>query len=323
MLVDKETAARRIASGEPLVLSGDADVLSRLPLGRWIGGSTSSFMAARGITSRDSVFVSPLPGSIESVALVNYDSVSLQTIHRDTPDCGYSMLILPYESAVHRSFAHDAPEYQQAFIKPLIGWVSGVHVDDLGKKKPCVFDGASGQAFEDAAVAVHIGLAPGQIAEVGTINLFTQGSGENLTFDEEGFDVRECRVDGKPELFSDYLTRVHADTRWPMVANYAGTQINVSFQRVDPSEKRVRLYAPVFRHVTYRLAAPLSRSYALAYADAVRGLDFPLTCSCILNFLHGALEGQPVTGARGPATFGEIAHQLLNQTTVYLEIHST
>jgi hypothetical protein len=132
--------------------------------------------------------------------------------------------------------------------------------------------------------------------------------------------IDRCLVNGQPRVFAQYLSQIGADTRWPMVANYFGTNINVSFQKVIPEEGRVQLYAPVFRHVAYRLAAPLAQTYEEAYTQAVQGREFPFACSCILNFIYGGLEGKTVHGAPGAVTFGEIAHQLLNQTTVYLEL---
>lgn len=44
------------------------------------------------------------------------------------------------------------------------------------------------------------------------------------------------------------------------------------------------------------------------------------SCNCILNFLYGGLEGERALPIGGPATFGEIAYVLLNQTLVYMEI---
>jgi hypothetical protein len=37
---------------------------------------------------------------------------------------------------------------------------------------------------------------------------------------------------------------------------------------------------------------------------------------CVLNCVHGKLEGKKTGNVTGPITFGEIAHQLLNQTLV-------
>jgi len=44
-------------------------------------------------------------------------------------------------------------------------------------------------------------------------------------------------------------------------------------------------------------------------------------CNCILNYLYGKLEGKKTGDITGPITFGEIAHQLLNQTMVRLYLH--
>ena len=43
-------------------------------------------------------------------------------------------------------------------------------------------------------------------------------------------------------------------------------------------------------------------------------------CNCVLNYLHGQLEGRRTGTVLGPMTFGEIAYQLLNQTMVYITV---
>jgi hypothetical protein len=277
-------------------------------------------MGERGTTTRQLVFATSLPGSPEEVVIKEYDASGLSSIHTDAPDNGYSLIIIPFGSQVHRRFAQDAPEYPEAFLKPLVGWISGIHLDDWGKAAPLAYSGLTGKSYTNSAVSMHVRLPKTQLAQVGTINLFEPGEGDDISFDEEGFNIGECLVNGSTRNFADYLEQMGVDTRWPLVANYAGTRINVSFQRLDTTAKRVHLYAPVFRHVTYRLAAPLNRPYVDAYRDAVKDAHYSFACSCILNYLHGSLEGSQVEGAHGPATFGEIAHQLLNQTTVYLEI---
>jgi len=44
------------------------------------------------------------------------------------------------------------------------------------------------------------------------------------------------------------------------------------------------------------------------------------SCNCILNYLYADLAGDKALSITGPATFGEIAYVLLNQTLVYLEL---
>lgn len=320
MLEDPTRVAQRIIGGEQLMVAGDEHLLAQLPKGQWIGGTIPYFVTDRGVTTRDLLHVTELPGRPTSVSIGSYDVSHLDRITADAPDNGYTILIVPFGSEAHYRFAREAPEYPETFLKPVFGWISGVHLDDLGNKSPLVVDGSNRELRNDVAIAVHCTLSAKQQAIIGIINLFQPGAGDDLTFEEEGFAVEHCFVNGQRRSFAQYLSDVSADTSRPMVANYYGTNINVSFQNADLDKQRVTLYAPVFRHISYRLAAPLDKPYEEAYADAIGEQQFPLACSCILNYLYGKLEGKLVSGGQGAVTFGEIAHQLLNQTTVYLEL---
>jgi hypothetical protein len=321
MLEDPTKVASRILSGDRLMIAGDERLLAQLPKGQWIGGTIPYFVTDRGVTTRDLLHVTELPGNPTAVSIQAYDVGHLERITSDAPENGYTLLIIPFGSDAHYRFAREAPEYAETFLKPVFGWISGVHLDDLGRQSPQVVNGANGELKNDVAVAMHCTLPANLQALIGIINLFRPGTGDALTFDEEGFVIQSCLVNGQRRSFAQYLTDVQADTSRPMVADYFGANVNVSFQKVDLDAQRVALYAPVFRHVTYRLAAPLSKPYEEAYSEAIGVRQFPVSCSCILNYLYGNLEGKPVSGARGAVTFGEIAHQLLNQTTVYLDLN--
>jgi len=53
-------------------------VVSKLPLGQWIGGTTPCFMGdENGRTERELLHVSVMPGYAENVSLVTYDAVGL------------------------------------------------------------------------------------------------------------------------------------------------------------------------------------------------------------------------------------------------------
>jgi len=83
----------------------------------------------------------------------------------------------------------------------------------------------------------------------------------------------------------------------------------------------VHLYAPVWSGVPYRFAKPVS-DYEQAFEKAIPTGDAPFfAANCILNYLYGQMEGKQTSGVTGPITFGEIGHQLLNQTLVQLKIH--
>jgi hypothetical protein len=183
-------------------------------------------------------------------------------------------------------------------------------------------DGTTAGASSTSAVVLHGTLPPGRSATVGIVNIFTQGQGDRIEFETEGFSVKDCLVNGKRRNFSEYLKERRIDTKVPLVADYFGSMINVSFQRVDDAEKVVHFYAPVFRDVTYKVAAEVS-DYPAAFQKATAQLPstrIVFSCNCILNYIHGNLEGKKIGGVGGPFTFGEIAYQLLNQTLVYVEI---
>ena len=276
--------------------------------------------AKGGTISRDRVFVHDLTAVTETVSIRSYTADELARIPGDAPENGFSILIIPATSRAHGAYAQNAPDYPGIFMKPVLGWISGVHLDDLGKVSPKVFDGSTGTASDQDALVLHGVLPAGRMANIGTVNLFEQGDGDTLTFEEEGFSIQRCLVNGERKDFAKYLKQKGIDTRLPMVADYAGALINVSFQTVPEGEGPVVLYAPVFRHVAYKIASPVE-DYVQAFNQALpKGVVPVFSCNCILNFLYSELTGRVTEGFYGPITFGEIAYQLLNQIMVYLEI---
>ncbi|WP_058363033.1 DUF6976 family protein [Xanthomonas translucens] len=124
-----------------------------------------------------------------------------------------------------------------------------------------------------------------------------------------------------PRDFAAYLTANQIDVRLPLVADYNGEKINASIHSIDQDAHKVTLYAPVFRGVEYRIAAPVANyveEFSRQLPRTVRSPEF--SCNCILNFLYSELEGKRTGELIGPVTSGEVAYQLLNQTMVYLQI---
>ncbi len=322
MLIDLSTASDLIAKGKILHFAADETLLARLPKGNWIGGTIPYFMdAGGGVVDRERLFVTELPKTASLAAIKWYPENELPRIPAEAPDNGFSIIVIPATSAAHISYAKKAPTYEGIFLKPVIGWISGVHLSDLGKKSPKVWNGLTGEGSAEKAVVMHLGLPAGKLATIGIVNLFKPGSGDAITFEEEGFSVHECLVNGKKANFAEYLLANEIDTHLPLVANYSGTMVNVSFQAVDEKEKLVALYAPVFKGIEYRVAAPVKDYVKEFTARMPTGTVSPaFSCNCILNFLYSELEGKKTGSIVGPITFGEIAYQLLNQTLTYLEI---
>ncbi|HPI89341.1 MAG TPA: hypothetical protein PK859_08540 [Spirochaetota bacterium] len=314
---------KMIEEGRKLILAGDEALLRSLPEGHWIGGTIPYFMAEKGgVLSNDKIYVTEIPGYIKKMVFKTYQEGSVSSIYTDAPERGFTVVIIPASSATHLSFALKAPTYDGFATSPLIGWISGVHVDNIGKVKPLVFFGEKGKVMDDEAVAIHASLPEEKYADIDIINIFSQGDGDVITFPNDGFSATDALINGKKTNFAEYVEANGLDTRLPLVADYSGAMINISFQSVDAAAKSVNFYAPVFKDVEYRHAAPVS-DYIREFTGMLPGAGTDtifFSCNCILNYLYSELEGKKTGSVTGPITFGEVAYQLLNQTMVYLTI---
>lgn len=180
---------KKIAEGRSLLLAGDETVLAQLPTGNWVGGTIPYFITEEhgGLTSRDLIFVTDITDITDSVSITQYDKNTLAKVYEEGPKQGFSFILIPASSDTHLSFAVNAPNYKSFGVSPLIGWITGVHLDDLGKKTPKVFNGSTGTMTDDGAMVLRAELKPGKLAEIGIINLFEQGDGDTLTFSSDGF----------------------------------------------------------------------------------------------------------------------------------------
>lgn len=322
MLLSIEDAVRLINEKEIFHIAGTEEALSKLPKGKWIGGTIPYFMTEQGgVVAKDKVFVNSISGCGGNVAIVTYDEENLQNVLTDAPENGFTIIIIPAFSRCHTSYAENAPNYEDMFMKPIIGWISGVHLNDSGTQTPKVFNGETGEKSGESAIAMHVSLPEGKFAEIGILNILEPGEGDVLQFESEGFSIQECLVNGKKTNFAEYLLSKHIDTKLPLVANHSGSMVNVSIREIDERKRIVQLYAPVFMHTDYFIANPVA-DYVSEFMNRLPkdAISPVFSCNCILNFLYSELEGKKTGSITGPMTFGEIAYQLLNQTLVFLEV---
>ncbi|OOY06481.1 hypothetical protein [Thioclava sp. F28-4] len=316
-------AAARIEAGDVMVVAGDEALLAQLPRGKWIGGTTVYFVTEEGgAVVRDKLFCTRFERTTGAVPRW-LEVGDLPKISEGYAENGFTMIMIPAFSVAHSDFAVEGQGYPGLFDQPLAGWITGVHLDELGKRAPKVFDGATGVAHDEGAVLLHVELPDGVAADLDILNIFAQGEAEALTFTfpKAGFEAEVATVEGREVNLARYIAEHEIDTRLPLVANYAGTLVNVSIQEVDAEAGKVKFYAPVVEGVEYRLAQALG-SYAQAFAEGAGGKGAnEYSCNCILNYLYGELEGQRTGGFTGPVTFGEIAYILLNQTLVRMKLH--
>jgi len=313
----------KIKQGQKLVLAGDEELLRQLPAGNWIAGTIPYFMTETGgQCNLEKIHVTELPDFVQAIEIRSYDEATIPLVYSDAPDNGVSFIIIPAKSPVHSSFALNAPNYEHFAVRPLIGWISGVHLEEIGSKAPKVFNGSSAEGSETDAIVMHVTLPKEKIADIGIINIFVQGDGDSIVFPCDGFSADQAYINGELANFRNYLLEKRLDTRLPLVADYYGVSINTSIREADQSQEKVEFYAPVFSGLSYKHARPVADYISKFISQLPVGLEHQIvfSCNCILNYLHSNLEGKRIPGITGPATFGEIAYLLLNQTMVYLRI---
>jgi hypothetical protein len=321
-LISLQAAIDLIQQGKALSLAGTESTLDKLPAGNWIAGTIPYFMVAEGgtVVQDDRVFATDL-SDVGSVTLACYGASELEGIAGHAPDNGFALTIIPAASETHRRFSAEAASYKDAFLKPTVGWIAGVHLNDLGKASPKVYDGRTATKHTDRAVVAYVALPDDKLVQVDIVNLFEPDGQDTLRFHDTSFNVRECEVNGEKVNFAEYVNRRGlAHGQLPLVGDFAGAHVNVSLQKVHADH--VDLFAPVFPGVDYHFARPVS-DYAAAFRSRLADQDTSgtvVSCNCILNFVFGELEGKAIGGVQGPATFGEIAYQLVNQTLVNVRV---
>ena len=319
MLISFEETSKMISDGKLLHIAGTENLLKKLPKGNWIGGSTEYFMAKEGgKVSGDLLYVTGFP--YENFSVKSYDAKSIPQVTADSFDRGFTILIIPADSNVHKDYAKNAAGYDQMFLKTITGWISGVNLGIPGQT-PIAVNGMTQEAFSDKAVALHLQTPENKTVSVNIINIFEQDANSPLIeFKEEGFSVKKCLVDGKEVTMADYIAENSIDTKLPLVGDYSGSGINVSFRSVENGV--VTFYAPVFSGIRYRMAKTITNYVDLFNKRLAEHTNTKsdFSCNCILNFLYGELENKKIEALGGPITFGEIAYQLVNQTLVYVTV---
>ena len=319
MLMTFEQTAKLIQDGKLLHIAGAESLLRKLPQGKWIGGSTEYFMDKDGgKISGELLFVTQFPSA--RFAVKTYSVQDISRVAEDAFENGFSIVIVPADSAVHKEYAQKAAEFDKMFLRNIAGWVSGVNLGIPGQA-PLTVNGEAAQSFTDKAVALHLEAPADKQVIINIVNIFEADPNSPLIeFTEEGFFVTKCLINGAETVFADYIAQNSINIKHPLVGDYSGSGINVSFRSVENGV--VTLYAPVFRGIRYRMAKDVL-DYEKVFNSHVAKLqdaNVVFSCNCILNFLYGELEGKRIDALPGPITFGEIAYGLVNQTLVYVTI---
>ncbi len=316
-----DDVVKMIEKGDLLALAGDERILSRLPKGNWIAGTIPYFMDKdRGKFDTEHIFVNKLADASDSFRIRSFNETGVENFLDDAFDNGFSFIIIPAFSQVHKEYALKANYLPRLYDNPVVGWVSGVDLNSTDTPK--TFNGNEGKAHEDHAVVVHVQLPPEKIAQVEIVNIFSPDENSpEIEFFTDSFEVINCLIDGEEKNFAQFLKENNVDTKLPIIADYTGAHINVSIREVDDELEMVSFYAPVFAGKTYRLSKPVGNYVKKFEVQTLNlGDEDTFTCNCVLNYLYGELENKKIPHVTGPVTFGEIAYKLLNQTLVRLSI---
>src|SRR3989449_4612108 len=191
-------------------VAGDERLLARLPRGNWLGGTIPYLMSDEdgGLTTRDSLMVQEVLTDERAVPKIKfYDKNTIARVTEDAPANGYTFVMMPAFSDVHLAYGKDAPRFKDLFAHPIVGWVTGIHLNDLGKETPKVFNGKTGEVFADQAIACHVSLPAGKTADVEIVNIFERSEGPDIRFETDGFGpVTDCAINGKNTNFARWLT---------------------------------------------------------------------------------------------------------------------
>ena len=121
-------------------------------------------------------------------------------------------------------------------------------------------------------------------------------------------------INGVKQNFADYLSRIDINIGdIPLVANYSGAMVTTNCSSVK--DNQVYMAAPVFEHIEYRFAV---RKENVSEPKMTGDVVFSTTCAS--NYLRPELCKKLIKNVNGPAVFGEIAYQMLNEATLYITI---
>lgn len=315
--------ADMIRAGQVLVLAGAEASLASLPSGRWIGGTAARFLTpCGGVAAAERILYTNLTDIAATVTVRRFGAGDIHGIGRHYPENGFAILIIPGFSPVLRHIAGHIADYDGLYNVPLTGWVSAVEVDALPGARPKCFAGGP-QAQDNRAAVMYVTLPPLLFAQLHVVNLFSPNSGPDIRF-PAGSQVTDgsCLIDGQENNLARYMAENNVDPRLPLIADHDGALLNVSILSANPKSGEVSFLTPVYPTLSYRFAEDLL-DYSAEFTHAAAELeltDAVLSAVCVLNFAYAGLgepRGLPFTA---PATFGQIAYTVLNQTLTCLTI---
>jgi len=327
-----------IEKGDTLLLGGDALLLSALPKGKWIGGTTSQFIENKKlIMTRDKIFVHNLTDIIAGVNFKVYTPSTIQSIYDDAFDNGFSVFMTPFSSEIKNEYALNCINYSNFANRIVCGWVSATPTytgDD--KDISIVFSGETGLHYNNAAVAMHIELPAGKFAELYSFNPYLPEKGDEIIFEKSGQVHENVLINGVRKNFKQYMIDKKINRSLNnnnlLVGDYSGIAINavvmpeivntiVLPEMEDTNANTVTLGNPVFEGIPYHFSR-LNSEEAYEKMQQIKD-NIIFSYSCASNYVFPDDFSRYLTLANGPFVYGEYAYFLLNTSTVYVAVGNT
>lgn len=316
-------ADKLVQAGRVLMIAGEETLLKQISKGQWIGGTIPYFMGSDGgCENLEKVFVTDFTDVAKEFSIKTYTAANIGDMLADRYIGGFSYILLPAFSEVHSTYALKVRYMDRLFDVPTMGWVTGVHLSQIGKQTAKVINGSTGEVLDNQAIVLHIALAIHQFADIEIVNIYEQSQGIEFTFPADDFTVSDCFINGEKANLADYLTANKIDLSLPLVADHGGALINADIQKVDTEARTVSFFAPILSTQEYKIAEPIADRYA-AFLAAMPEDNRRVICSCncLSSYSQIGLKGKHTKNVTSPFTFGEIAYILLNETMVMLSLH--
>jgi len=312
-----------INNGKILSLAADEQLLKKLPKGNWIGGTIPYFMDTEmGKFSKELIFVDDLTEFAVNFKIAKYNKNTIKNIISDSFINGFTVLIIPYESETVEEFSINSLKYENIYQNPIVGFIAGTDLSNLGKVKAKIYSGNDLTFSEEEGIAIHIGIDSKKIASTEIINLNEINTNSpTIIFPKTSYEQSDCIINGEPDNILSYLTKINYTSGLPLIANFQGALINRDIKVKNIKNNSISFFSPLFKDEKYYLAKPVD-DYLNLFEKTLNKIDISniaYSVLCVSYYGLANLEGKKIPFA-GPFTFGEIAYQLLNQTLVYLKI---
>lgn len=323
-LYSVEEVSDFIKAGKIMSLAASEKTLRMLPKGNWIGGTTPYFMDLEcGKINDSKIFIDDFTCIAEDFRIERFSASNISTIVSNSFENGFTILILPFDTAVSKTFALNSLSYDEIYRNPVVGYVAAVRLEELGREIPANINGTDLSVSTTEAIVLHIKLPNNKVARAEIFNLDSiNKDSDEIVFPVTSFVQSDCLINGKKANIAQYLSEkkyVDAAPR-PLITNINGALINRDIREINVEKGEVSFFSPAYEDDIYHVAN-ISTNYYEDFNKILKDLpNKPIySVICVSYLLLGELEGKKIN-VEGVFALGEIAFQLLNKTLVVLEI---